>query len=351
MHSNTYALDATWRPILKDLGLSSASVLRRAGLPEDLLAKSSVRLDAGAFHRFWNSVHAELGDPLFPLRLCRVLKSESFSPPLFAALCSPNFLVAAQRIARYKPLVAPLRLTVMEAQDRVTLDFTWLAEVEPPPASLVATELLFFVSLARMGTREVVRPQHVMTGEPPVPPGAYEEFLGTPIERGTAHRLTFAKDDALRPFLTAHEGLWATFEPALRARLTELDGSVSVAERVRAVLLEALPSGVIGMETVARRLLMSRRTLQRQLETESTSYLRLLRETRESLARHYLLKTRLPAAEISFLLGFDEPNSFYRAFRDWTGQTPDCVRRQGATATMHEHTTQHSRTRILRSTR
>jgi AraC-like DNA-binding protein len=52
----------------------------------------------------------------------------------------------------------------------------------------------------------------------------------------------------------------------------------------------------------------------------------ILRETREALARPYLEKTALPAAEISFLLGFDEPNSFYRAFRMWTGMTPDSVR-------------------------
>jgi AraC-like DNA-binding protein len=49
-------------------------------------------------------------------------------------------------------------------------------------------------------------------------------------------------------------------------------------------------------------------------------------ETREALARHYLEKTALPAAEIVFLLGFDEPNSFYRTFRTWTGVTPDRVR-------------------------
>jgi AraC-like DNA-binding protein len=43
----------------------------------------------------------------------------------------------------------------------------------------------------------------------------------------------------------------------------------------------------------------------------------------------------LLAAEISFLLGFDEPNSFYRAFRAWTGRTPDSVRRALSEADAH----------------
>ena len=118
MHSTTYALDSTWRPLLKDMGLSVTNVLRRAGLPEDLLIRPSARLEAADFHRFWQGIEAEIGDPLLPLNLCREVRSESFSPPLFAALCSPNFLVAARRIARYKALVAPVRLEVREEEER-----------------------------------------------------------------------------------------------------------------------------------------------------------------------------------------------------------------------------------------
>ncbi|WP_354338449.1 AraC family transcriptional regulator [Pseudomonas kilonensis] len=49
--------------------------------------------------------------------------------------------------------------------------------------------------------------------------------------------------------------------------------------------------------------------------------------THESLARHYLGETTLSGAEIAFLLGFEDPNSFYRAFQDWTGQTLGLARR------------------------
>jgi hypothetical protein len=36
-HAHSYALDTTWRALLKDPGASSAKVLRRAGLAEDLV--------------------------------------------------------------------------------------------------------------------------------------------------------------------------------------------------------------------------------------------------------------------------------------------------------------------------
>lgn len=110
----------------------------------------------------------------------------------------------------------------------------------------------------------------------------------------------------------------------------DLNASATTASRVRAALREGLPSGLTSMEDIAAKLLMSKRTLQRRLEAEASNFQGLLQETREAVSRHYLMKTTLPFAEISLLLGFDEPNSFYRAFRAWTGTTPDAVRRQYA---------------------
>ena len=80
------------------------------------------------------------------------------------------------------------------------------------------------------------------------------------------------------------------------------------------------------MEAVARELAMSTRTLQRRLKGEGTSFQAVLGETRESLARHYLANSEMSAGEISFLLGYEDPRSFYRAFHDWTGLTPQVVR-------------------------
>ena len=72
---------------------------------------------------------------------------------------------------------------------------------------------------------------------------------------------------------------------------------------------------------------MSTRTLQRRLKGERATFqATILDSTHESLARHYLSRSELSAGEISFLLGYDDPRSFYRAFRTWTGQTPQLVR-------------------------
>lgn len=323
----SYALDTTWRTLLKDLGIPAADVLRQAGLPDDLLLSPTVRLSSAEYYRLWNAIEcATTGMPL-PIRVLDAIKAETFSPLLFAALCSPNLVTALQRVAKYKGLIGPMDLVITENQDRVTVAFRWLDTPHRPPDSLILMELLFVVALARMGTRHPIRPLAVTTSVCPTDAGAYEEFLRIPISPSGTHAVSFSGSDAIHPFVTGNDWLWDTYEPELRTRLSNLQELAGFSTRVRAVLNETIPSGTLDMETVARRLGLSKRTLQRNMAAEGTSFQAVVQDVREKLARHYLSKTKLPAAEISFLLGFDEPNSFYRAFRRWTGMTPESLRR------------------------
>ena len=66
------------------------------------------------------------------------------------------------------------------------------------------------------------------------------------------------------------------------------------------------------------------------LDAASMDVLRQNVETREALARHYLQRTSLAAAEISFLLGFSDVSSFSRAYKNWTGIPPSEARQDVA---------------------
>ena len=194
------------------------------------------------------------------------------------------------------------------------------------PASLAATELALLVKIARIGLRERIVPVSVMTHLPMEPVEAYTSYLGVAPVQGAARRVTFRADDARKPFLTARSDLWKTFEPDLQRRITGREAAAPLGEHVRSALLESLPSGEASIEGTARHLGFSSRTLQRRLKSKGTSFEEVLRTTREQLARHYLTNTQMGYAEISFLLGFQEPSSFFRAFRQWTGETPASTR-------------------------
>ncbi|WP_353056937.1 helix-turn-helix transcriptional regulator [Microbulbifer sp. MLAF003] len=93
-------------------------------------------------------------------------------------------------------------------------------------------------------------------------------------------------------------------------------------DRVGSVLIELLPAGESSIESVSERLSISKRTLQRKLGEENQTFQTVLQEVRSNLADHYLARSSLHLGEISFMLGFKEPNSFIRAYRGWKGITP-----------------------------
>lgn len=323
--ADSYTVNPGVGLLLTDLGVSPRNVLRRARLPADLFARGPALLSTAQYFAMWRALEEEADDPELPLRVGQAISVEAFDPPIFAAFCSPNLNVAAARIATYKRLCGPMRLIVTQADQRTTLEIRW-PHPPRPPASLVAAELVFWVALTRLATRARVQPVRMTCPHPPEPAAPYRDYLGIPISTGDAATVAFSQRDAGRDFLTANESMWEFFEPELRRRLSTLEIGASMADRVRAAMLELLPVGGTTVPAVARELAVSTRTLQRQLHREGTTFQAVLTATRESLARHYLRQGRLSSSEIAFLLGYEEPTSFHRAFHSWTGQTPEGAR-------------------------
>ena len=78
--------------------------------------------------------------------------------------------------------------------------------------------------------------------------------------------------------------------------------------------------GDVRLQSTASKLALSGRSLQRELNSRGTSYREELDRCRRDLALDLL--PRVPIHEIGNLLQFSEPRSLYRAFRRWTGKTP-----------------------------
>lgn len=327
LHSQKYNLGKGWRASLKDLNISVQDVLRHAQLPLDLLLRKIPTVTVDEYFRFWDGLaHVSKNEPAFALRLAQNINAKTTDPAIIAFLSSSDLNMALKRIAHYKPIVAPVRMNIEQHDRQTILTFAGLPQNGSLPTLFVAFELVFWVHLARIATREQVNPDtvHVSLDLPEL--DAYEAFLETRIRRDDVNRVAFSAEDAQKPFLTANHAMWAILEPAFDKRMEDLTQDASFQDQVRACLLEMLASGRYSMTCVASELAISNRTLQRRLHQEGTTFQKVLAELRAELACHYLSVTDYSSAEISFLLGYEEPNSFFRAFRAWTGQTPEIVR-------------------------
>jgi AraC-like DNA-binding protein len=88
------------------------------------------------------------------------------------------------------------------------------------------------------------------------------------------------------------------------------------------LITDRLSSGQPKIDTVARELGMSSRTLTRRLAEDGVTYKALLDEVRQKLALQYLKDRRISPKQVAYLLGYSEVPAFYHAFRRWTGSSP-----------------------------
>jgi AraC-like DNA-binding protein len=76
------------------------------------------------------------------------------------------------------------------------------------------------------------------------------------------------------------------------------------------------------VEEVAGALHTSVRSLQRKLQEENTSFLKVVEETKKQICLQLMGKGHYTITEIACVMGYNEPGAFRKAFRKWTGANP-----------------------------
>ncbi|MCH3925880.1 MAG: AraC family transcriptional regulator [Atopobiaceae bacterium] len=321
-----YILDREYPRMLAAFGIKVEEALRRAGVPEDTFAREAPTMTAGDYFAFMAAVGELAPGKDAAVKMASTDGIEQFSPPIFASYCAANGRACIERLGRYKRLIGPMEFIVAEGDGVLSVEMTCGDADLSMPAFLVEIEFAFLVNLIRTATRQHIVPVSAAMQEVPED-AAFAEFLGCAIEAAPRNILSFSSKDMDVPFISHNDAMWSYFEPELGRRLAELEADESFAARVRSALVEALPAGECSAGDIARRLGVSRRTLQRRLSDEGTTFQKQLNHTRELLAKHYLSTTAMGSDEIAYLLGHLELNSFLRAFSSWCGQSPSEWRR------------------------
>jgi AraC-like DNA-binding protein len=83
----------------------------------------------------------------------------------------------------------------------------------------------------------------------------------------------------------------------------------------------------VSIDAIATRMGSSPRTIQRQLQDHGASFKQLVDDVRLSMARRHLADASVSLTDAAFLLGYSDLSAFSRAFRRWTGQSPQDYRR------------------------
>lgn len=155
----------------------------------------------------------------------------------------------------------------------------------------------------------------------------HERYFGAPVQFGRrTNAFAFRRSDLLAAMPGADPYLFSVIRPLLESRCRTPDNPEDIAATIRNQIKLNLGSTEPTLPRIAAILGLTTRELQRQLGNLGVAFSDLLAAAREELALHYLDEQRMPLTEIALNLGYSELSAFSRAFRNWTGMSPQRYR-------------------------
>ena len=298
------------------------------GVNPELMKQSGMRYKLNNIRDLWQKASEVIDDPCFGLKAAELWHPSNFSALGYAMLASHSIRTALERMDRYYRVISDEKiLELKETADGLMLTLVFSNRLHDIPDRNIAL-LAVILNICRINSAEELAPVSVTFTHPePSCAAKFFEFFKCPVFfESSTNSLTLSPKlvDEILP--SSNPKLAELNDQVMIEYLAELDQN-SLAQRVKAAILDQLPSGNVTDESVSQDLYMSVRKLQRQLESAGTTFHTLLNETREDLAKKFLRDQDTSITEIAYLLGFSDNSAFSRAFKRWMGVSPSQYRK------------------------
>jgi AraC-like DNA-binding protein len=311
-------------------GIPSDGLLAAAGIAPALIALPGSRLSAEQAFALWEEAEKATGDPLIAEHVTGILPFGTYRIADYLLLTGATPRDSLQKFIRSFPLVNgvfELHLSASRTGVHLQLDSPYAAE----GPSHFYVEFIFSMIFARLRFAAGVdwRPKEVCFAHAaPDCEGTYQSMFQCPVRfNGLENRLTLAREIADMS-LPSGDALLSEILDQYGQSLLKQSAKDEFLSDVRKVLADGFSRRAdVRLQITARKLALSGRSLQRELNGRGTSYREELDRFRRDLALDLL--PRVPIQEIGALLQFSDTRSFYRAFRRWTGKTPqECLNKR-----------------------
>ncbi|MGD0076514.1 MAG: AraC family transcriptional regulator [Candidatus Binataceae bacterium] len=322
--------------LLREFGANIAEVLASVGLDADALDSLENRISFVAVGRLLHECAVKTRCQHFALLAGQRARGSHLGLPGQLVLCSPTLGAAIRTFAAYQHLNSQGMATYLLEENGVATLGSVVYQRGPEHIDQIydfSAEAALSLMRELCGTHW--RPGRVLFAHTkPTDGGPYSRFFQAPC------RFDCERTALVFPAIVLQQRLPGA-DPK-RFRMLEAQAQawadVNVAFWLRRSLRIMLLAEAASADEVAKRLSMHRRTLNRRLKAEGTTFQQLLDEVRFETACQLLDMSRTPITEIAVSLGYAEPSAFSRAFRRWSGTTPVERRRrsQGVTACSSE---------------
>jgi AraC-like DNA-binding protein len=305
-------------------GASRHRFLELAGIDPRWLEEGDVRMPVVDYIRSIDAALTVSDDPAFGLHMGEQARSAMFDVIGPLTEQAATLRQGIETIARYSPLMAEgYSPELIELEHVAKLRFPALRGEFAAVRLTAEFAMTALLSMLQLFAGARAQPTKVSFAyDAPAHVAEYERIFGGAARFGQPFtELEFPRAWLECKQLYQRPELYALLKGEAERTLGRLERDAGLTERIEAILAKHSPQQV-SMESVARELDMSARSLRRRLMAEGMSYSELSDHSRMLAAKRMLERPNASIQEIAYAMGFASPAAFHRAFRRWTGMTP-----------------------------
>ena len=310
-------------------GIDVSSLIRGAGVDEQLLAEPGARLPLDSVIRLWERARRSTRDEGFALHVAEFLPFGAYKTYDLFLATAPTIGEALQKASKYNGFVNDaFRPFLQQKRGQVYVEYINCVDSQNNPPEYLEFIFACFLLRFRLTTGVNWRPTEVhFRHSPPRDLSEHYRVFQAPILFRQPVTRVILEPSVLRiPQLYGDAVANELLDHYIQATLKHSCVHGELTTALRRALNGLLSSEHATLTAAARELGVSRRSLQRKLAARGTSYRELFRALRCELALTLLSRDDVTMKEAADLLGFSEPSSFSRAFKKWTGIGPHAYR-------------------------
>lgn len=301
------------------LGYKSASLLSAAGVTAEQLEDPDGRVPCMSIPAVISYAMRTRPVKNLGIKLAAETPIGAFQLLDYLIVTSENVGQGMRQLARYLRLSeAPFSVEIYDTEDPIRVTYLGIQD-----SFTAEFEIALAIFHLRREAESRLQPGYVSFVHAPDDVGETEHLLGCPVRvRMPWLGLALSRQHwemRLRRRDPALQSVLLRSASDVAARIPEANDPVA---DLRRMLISRLAQGDCDIESVARSMATSVRSLQRRLAAAQTTYQWVLDATRSEVARQYLVDRTLSVSEVGYLLGYSEPAAFHRAFKRWHGSTP-----------------------------
>jgi len=327
--TNTTAALGVFLKVMEFYDKDPEPIFKKLSLDPQSAGNPTIRIPYAKIEALWLEMIDLVNEPYIGLKVAELWHPSTSGPLGYAWLASSTLRAGFERVVRYLHIITDgWRCEIKETEEEFSLVHYCCLD------SLVITQqieahLATLVALCRYNYGQRLNPIAIYFAHPaPKKTRGYADFFRCPVYfNATDNRIVLSQSVVDRMLPSSNPVLTQLNDQIMLKYLQKMD-KANFIQRIKATITDQLPSGKVTDSSIAEALYLSRRSLHRKLQDETTTFREVLNGVRLELSQQYIHNSHLSLNEISFLLGFSEMSSFSRAFKRWTGTSPSKTRKQ-----------------------